>query len=89
MQISDAATLWKKFILYRRPTRQAYEKKNPPDGRNSIDVNLSGFHLDGSHQIAQLLYGGLEDDEDEIEGLMSTYDVERLMEFQVSELQSR
>jgi anaphase-promoting complex subunit 5 len=89
LQFSDSATLWQKFIIYRRPTRQAFEKKNPADSRSDLDVNLSDLQLDGSHPIAQILYGGLEDDDEENEGFMSTDDVERLMEFQVSELQRK
>lgn len=89
LQFSDAATLWQRFILYRKPTSVAFEKKNPLDGRSSLDVNLSDLQLDSSHPIAQLLYGGLDQVDSEVEGLTSTYDVERLMEFQVSELQSK
>ncbi len=89
LHFSDAASLWQKLILYRRSTRQAYEKKNPTDGRSSLDVNLSDLQLDGSHPIAQMLYGNLEDSDDRNETFMSAHDVERLIEFQVSELQSR
>jgi anaphase-promoting complex subunit 5 len=89
LQFSDAAALWQKFILYRRSTRQAFEKKNGADGRNGLDVNLSDLQLDGSHQIAQILYGRLENEDEENEGFMSTHDVEKVTEFQVSELQRR
>ena len=89
LQFADAAALWQKFISYRKPTRQAFEKKNPHDGRNGLDVNLTDLQLDESHQIAQILYGRLEDGDDENDGFMSTHDVERLMEFQVSELQRK
>jgi anaphase-promoting complex subunit 5 len=88
LQFSDAAALWQSFVLCRRPTRQAYEKKNPPDGRNSVDVNLSDLQIDGSHPIAQILYGSLDTEDDDADRFSSTYDVERLLEFQVSELQS-
>lgn len=86
---SDTAALWQAFILYRRPTRQAFEKKNAADGRSSLDVNLSDLQIDNSHPIAQILYGNLKDDNDVDEGWMSRHDVERLMEFQVSEMQSK
>jgi anaphase-promoting complex subunit 5 len=89
LQFSDAATLWQKYILYRKPTSVAFEKKNPLDGKSSLDVNLSDLQLDSSHPIAQMLYGGLDDVDGEVEGFTSTHDVERLMEFQVSELQSK
>lgn len=89
LQFSDAATLWQRFIIYRRPTRQAFERKNPHDGRSSLDVNLSDLQLDGSHPIAQILYGDSDDGNERNEDSMSTHDVESLMEFQVSELQRR
>lgn len=87
LHFSDASVLWQKFILYRRLTRQAYEKKNSTDGRNNLDVNLWNLQLDSSHPITQILYGAVESDDDPDGGVMSTDDVERLMEFQVSELQ--
>jgi anaphase-promoting complex subunit 5 len=89
LQFSDAAALWQSFMQYRRPTRHAFEKKNPNDRRNSLDVNLAELQLDSSHPVAQMLYGHLRDGEHGTEDFMSTYDVERLMEFQVSELQRR
>lgn len=89
LQFHDAAAIWQTFILYRRPTRQAFEKKNPADGRSHLDINLSDLRLDSSHPIAQILYGNIDDSDDTEEGLLSTYDVERLMELQVSELQRR
>jgi anaphase-promoting complex subunit 5 len=89
LPFSDAATLWQTFIHYRRPSRQAYERKNPTDGRSSLDVNLSDLQLDSSHPVAQILYGNLEEENDANDGFLSTHDVERLMEFQVSEIQRR
>jgi anaphase-promoting complex subunit 5 len=89
LQFSDAAALWQSFMQYRRPTRHAFEKKNSNDHRNSLDVNLTELQLDSSHPAAQILYGHLGDGEEEKEEFMSTHDVERLMEFQVSELQRR
>ena len=89
LQFYDARSLWQTFLAYRLPTKQAWEKKNPPNGRNSLDANFSDLQIDSSHPIAQIMYGKLatEDDDDD-DGGLSTYDVERLLEFQVSELQS-
>ena len=88
LQFHDAGSLWQTFLAYRLPTKQAWEKKNPSNGRNSLDANFSDLHIDSSHPIAQIMYGKLAT-EDEEDGALSTYDVERLMEFQVSELQSK
>jgi anaphase-promoting complex subunit 5 len=87
LQFHDAGSLWHAFLAYRLPTKQAWEKKNPADGRSNLDANFSDFHIDSSHPIAQIMYGQLAT-EDEGDGGLSAYDVERLMEFQASELQS-
>jgi anaphase-promoting complex subunit 5 len=87
LQFHDIRSLWQDFLAYRLPTRQAWEKKNPSNGRNTLDVNFSDLHIDSSHPIAQIMYGGLET-AGEDDGGLSKYDVERLLEFQVSELQS-
>ena len=89
LHFSDAAALWQGFMIYRRSTKQAFERKNPRDGRSNLDVNLSDLQLDGSHPIAQMLYGSLENDDDGNSRFVSTHDVERLMNYQVSELQRR
>ncbi|KAJ9605601.1 APC5 protein [Cladophialophora chaetospira] len=87
LQFQDSTTLWQDFISYRLPTRQAYEKKNPLEGRNALDSNFAELGLDSSHPLAQLMYGRLAEDEQKHHGAYSMYDVEKLMEFQVSELQ--
>lgn len=86
LQFHDAGALWQAFIAYRLPTRTAWEKKNPPNMESTLDTNFSDLFIDSSHPIAQIMYGSLADGQEEAGGL-STYDVERLMEFQVSELQ--
>jgi len=88
LQFQDSTALWQDFIAYRAPTRLAYEKKNPPDGRNALDVNLSGFGLDASHPGVLLMYSRLlEQEEQQRTAGFSTYDIEKLLEFQVSEMQ--
>ncbi|KIX05186.1 uncharacterized protein Z518_06058 [Rhinocladiella mackenziei CBS 650.93] len=87
LQFQDCLTLWQDFILYRLPTRQAYDKKNPHDGKTALDVNLTDMGIDVSHPLTQLIYGRLAENEQKHHGAFSMYDVEKLMEFQVSELQ--
>ena len=87
LQFYDAGSLWQAFLAYRLPTKHAWEKKNPSNGRSSLDSNFSDIHIDASHPVAQIMYGKLATENGE-DGGLSTYDVERLMEFQVSELQS-
>lgn len=87
LQFQDSITLWQDFISYRLPTRQAYEKKNHSEGRNALDANFADLGVDSSHPLAQMMYGKLVEDEQKHRGAYSMYDVEKLMEFQVSELQ--
>jgi anaphase-promoting complex subunit 5 len=88
LQFHDAGSLWQTFLTYRLPTLQAWETKNLSTGRNSLDANFSDLHIDSSHPIAQIMYGKLPT-EDEDDGGLSTNAVDRLLEFQVSELQSK
>lgn len=87
LQFQDAIALWQDFVAFRAPTRQAYEKKNAPDGRNGLDVNLSELQIDSSHPLAQIMYIDLLERGKRYESDFSVYDVEKLMEFQVSEMQ--
>lgn len=86
LQFQDGILLWQDFIVYRAPTRQAWEKKNALGAHNGLDVNFSSLNIDVSHPLAQILYGRLHSEEPPSSGF-SLYDIERLMEFQVSELQ--
>ena len=87
LQFQDAIALWQDFIAFRAPTRQLYERKNPSEGGNAFDVNFSDLHIDSSHPLAQIMYSDLAAREDEYQSDFSIYDVEKLMEFQVSEMQ--
>ena len=87
LQIHDAIRLWENFIAYRLPTKQVWEKRNPSEVRNAIDVNFTSLNLDSSSKLAQIVYRNLGEQTDE--GGFSTFDVERLLEFQVSEMQSK
>jgi anaphase-promoting complex subunit 5 len=86
LQFQDGTALWQDFIGFRISTRQAWEKKNPPDGKSALDINLSMLHIDSSHPLSQIMYSRLTYAETKLGGF-STHDVEKLMEFQVSELQ--
>ena len=86
LQFQEAVKLWQAFILYRAPTRPAFEKKNATEGSNALDINLSELQIDASHPLAGIMYGSLVDDEPKMPST-SVYDVEKLLEFQVSEMQ--
>ena len=86
LHFEDTAHVWVDFVAYRAETGQAYDRKHAPDQRHSLDANLASFGIDANHPIAQIVYGRLESEEESSSGF-SAFDVERLMEYQVSELQ--
>ena len=87
LQFQDSIALWQDFIAYRLPSRQAYEKKNPSVARTAIDANFEDLQIDGSHPLAQIMYGRLAEVVQDSDSAYSAHDVEKLMEFQVSEMQ--
>jgi anaphase-promoting complex subunit 5 len=89
LQFHDAVALWRHFVKYRMPTFKAWAKKNPPGGvQTEVDVNLVELGIDLMSPLARVVYGDLDEEKGEEEGFVSTKDVERLLEFQVGEMQS-
>lgn len=89
LQFQDSVALWTDFIAYRMPSKAAFTRKNPHALRNAFDINLADLGIDISHPLASLMYRSLIDDGDTTQKFASTYDVEKLMEFQVSEMQGK
>ena len=87
LQIHDSITLWKSFVKYREPTLPLWRKRNPTAGKNTFDVNLEDYQLGLGDQLTKLAYGDL-DDSDRKEAVSSTDDVEKLLEYQVDQMQS-
>lgn len=87
LQFYDSVKLWKGFVTYRLPTFRAWARKNPHDDQDPIDYNLYLHRLDSSSHLVQVAYGNIEEESDGGLGV-STNDIERLLEFQVLELQS-
>ncbi|EEH34834.1 anaphase-promoting complex protein [Paracoccidioides lutzii Pb01] len=87
LQFHDAMALWRGFIKYRLPTYQLWVKRNPLDSQMAVDINLVELGLDLTSPLAKVVYGELEEGKD-VEVGMSTRDIERLLDFQVGEMQS-
>jgi anaphase-promoting complex subunit 5 len=87
LQFEDSVELWQQLITYRASSRIQYERKNPPTKRNLLDSNLSSFGIDASHHMVQIMYGK-QLDQGDISPAYSAHDTDRLLEFQVSEMQS-
>lgn len=87
LQFQDSIKLWTGFVKYRLPTFHAWAKKNPLQEQATIDINLLELGMDGGSKLARIVYGSIEGHHQEDEEIISTKDVERLLEFQVGELQ--
>lgn len=89
LQFHDAVALWTNFVKFRMSTYKAWAKRNPADAQTAVDVNLTELGIDLASPLGRVVYGDLEVENGEEEGFVSTRDVERLLEFQVGEMQSK
>ncbi len=87
LQIHDSITLWKSFVKYREPTLPLWRKRNPTAGKNTFDTNLEVNIAGLEDRLTEVAYGGL-DDSNRKEAAISTDDVEKLLEYQVDQMQS-
>jgi anaphase-promoting complex subunit 5 len=87
LQFHDAVKLWTGFVKYRLPTYSYWSRRHREAEEVAVDVNLRDLGLDSTSHLSHVVYGNIEDDEDG-EGAVSVKDAERLIEFQVGELQS-
>lgn len=87
LQFHDAVELWSGFVKYRLPTYHMWARRNPSDEQAPVDINLLSNGLDSTSYLSQVVYGNIEDEEED-EGVVSVKDAERLVEFQIGELQS-
>lgn len=87
LQFHDSVKLWSGFVKYRLPTYHVYARRNPSDSHDPVDINLFDQGLDSTSYLSRVVYGNI-DDEERDEGVVGVKDAERLVEFQVGELQS-
>ena len=87
LQFHDRITLWKGFVTYREPTLGMWRRRNPAAGKTSFDANLQEDNLFMMGRLIDVVYGDLAD-EGRQEAGVSTDDVEKILEFQVNEMQS-
>ncbi|KAI2707571.1 hypothetical protein CBS147332_6629 [Penicillium roqueforti] len=86
LQFHDSVKLWAGFVKYRLPTYGYWSRRHPEADQIAVDVNLRDLGLDSTSYLSQVVYGDIEDHEDGEEEV-SVKDAERLIEFQVGELQ--
>lgn len=92
LKFHDALNLWKSFVAYRQVTLTAWRKRNPEAGHWSFDVVLNDGNEEwDDHMLetfATVAYGNLINQPEDAGGLVSTDDIEKLLEFQIEQMQS-
>ena len=87
LQFHDGVTLWRNFVAYRAPTLPQWKKRNQAAGHISFDANLQEEHLDLGDRLTDVVYDelarGINHD-----ASVSTEDVEKLLEYQIDQMQS-
>ena len=86
LQFHDSTKLWTSFVKYRLPTYYFWARRNPSNSHDAIDVNLLMYDVNPNSYLSQVVYGNVHVGEDE--DIISIKDAERLVEFQIGELQS-
>ncbi|KAK3172503.1 hypothetical protein OEA41_005825 [Lepraria neglecta] len=86
LQFHDGLTLWKSFVTYRAPSLLQWKKRNQTAGNTSFDVNLQQDRLDLGDRLTEVAYGELGTEASQVAGV-STEDVEKLLEYQVDQMQ--
>lgn len=90
LRFHDAFELWKDFVRYRQTTAAYYRKKTPSFQRLSFDnVLLSGEHEWGHsvEDVASVAYSGMLRGDPIATLPVSTDDIEKLLEFQIEQMQ--
>lgn len=88
LQFSDASGLWKDLIIYRQPTASAWARRNPSSGPARFDKVLDICSQDwggGAASIESIAYGDLTSSDIAV----SAHCLDRLIEFQVAQIQSK
>ena len=87
LQFHDGVTLWRSFVAYRAPTLPQWKKRNQAAGHISFDANLQEEHLDLGDRLTDVVYDelarGINHD-----ASVSIEDVEKLLEYQIDQMQS-
>lgn len=87
LQFQDGILLWKNFVSYRASTLLLWKRRNPATGRSSFDSNLNENRRGLDGRLTELVYGDITADVRK-ESIVSTDDVEKLLEYQVEQMQS-
>ncbi|KAI1760947.1 anaphase-promoting complex subunit 5-domain-containing protein [Hypoxylon sp. FL1150] len=90
LRFSDVSSLWIDFIKYRQTTATYYRKKTPSFQRLSFDHVLlegeSDWGID-TENVTSIAYGDMLRDDPNSTLPVSTDDIEKLLEFQIEQMQ--
>ena len=75
------------FLIYKEPTLTTWRRRNPNLNITSFDSNIQDIGLEPGDRLFEVAYGHIEQDI-EPEDMVSTDDIERVLEFQIEKLQS-
>ncbi|KIN07687.1 hypothetical protein OIDMADRAFT_99747 [Oidiodendron maius Zn] len=91
LQFSDSVSLWTSFVRWRQDTAGSWAKRNSGLRRWAGDKALSEgevqWGVEATEMFETINYHGVLEGEN-VEGSLSTDDVEKLLEFQVDQMQS-
>ena len=87
LQFHDGVSLWRNFVVYRAPTLPQWRKRNQSAGHISFDTNLQEEQLDLTDRLTNVVYGEIAR-RAEHDASISTEDVEKLLEYQIDQMQS-
>jgi anaphase-promoting complex subunit 5 len=91
LRFGDALSLWTAFVKWRRDSRTYWARRSGSLGRWAGDKALvegkEEWGIGATETLELVAYGGFSI-EDAAEGCVSTDDVEKLLEFQVEQMQS-
>jgi anaphase-promoting complex subunit 5 len=84
----DAVKLWTSFIKFRAPTETIWRRRNPAAAGIPFDTSVSDLGLEHGDRLLQACYGS-SDANDLGDGLVSSEDIERMLEFHLDRLQRK
>ncbi len=90
LKFHDALNLWKSLTRFRQASLEAWKRRNPGANVWSFDTVLEDAGPEWANMredFLEIAYDGF--GEKQQEGLVSTYDIEKLLEFQIEQMQSK
>lgn len=81
--------LWKSLVNYRAPTLSLWQRRHPTAGKSSYDINLQSAGIGLDAQLVEHVYGDITDDRDQRGGSVSIQDIAKLLEYQITRMQSK